>query len=101
VCRQCVLHAALIARPSSGSWATARKADRRRGGVLRGEPRCGGLPDRPASLPGRVYGEASRRAGTRSRAPRTASPRELACQAACSILCGGPEIAKRLPPTGA
>jgi hypothetical protein len=38
------------------------------------------------------------RPGTRSKAPRTASPRGLARHAACGLLCGGREIAERVSP---
>jgi len=36
--------------------------------------------------------------GTQWRSPRTASPRGLACQAACALLCGGREIGERVSP---
>ena len=38
--------------------------------------------------------------GTRTGAPRTASPRGLAYHAACGLLCGGREIAERMSPVG-
>jgi hypothetical protein len=37
-------------------------------------------------------------ARTRSRVSRTASPRGLACHAACGLLCGGREIGERVSP---
>ena len=48
-----------------------------------------------------VAGSRNEEPGTRSRASRTASPRGLACQAACALLCGARESAKRLSPPGA